>query len=97
MKGGTTFHFVTDGIHSALEQAKNAAGGKDVRVGGGVGTIRQYLTAALIDELHLAIVPFLLGSGEHLMGGLNLRALGYECAERIEGARATHVIVQKHG
>jgi dihydrofolate reductase len=95
MKGGTTFHFVTDGIHSALEQAKDAAGGKDVRVGGGVGTIRQYLNAALIDELNLAIVPFLLGGGEHLLGGLNLPALGYECAERIEGARATHVTLRK--
>ncbi len=97
MKGGTTFHFVTDGIHSALKQANDAAGGKDVRVGGGVGTVRQYLNAALIDELHLAIVPFLLGSGEHLLDGLNLPALGYECAERIEGARATHVTLRKRG
>jgi dihydrofolate reductase len=97
MSGSTTFHFVTDGIHSALEQAQDAAGGKDVRVGGGVGTIRQYLEAALIDELHLAIVPFLLGSGEHLLGGLNLPALGYECGQRIEGARATHVTLRKRG
>ena len=97
MKGGTTFHFVTDGIHSALEQAKDAADGKDVRVGGGVGTVRQYLHAGLIDELHLAIVPFLLGGGEHLLGGLNLPALGYECAERIEGERATHVTLRKRG
>jgi len=94
MAGGTTFHFVTDGIHSALEQAKDAAGEKDVRLGGGVSTIRQYLSAALIDELHLAIVPVLLGNGEHLLGGLNLPALGYECMERIEGARATHVILR---
>jgi len=97
MNGGTTFHFVTDGIQSALNQAKDAAGGKDVRVGGGVGTIRQYLDASLIDELHLAIGPFLLGQGEHLFSGLNLPALGYECVERIEGARATHVTLRKRG
>jgi dihydrofolate reductase len=95
MKGGTTFHFVTDGIQSAHEQAKAAAGDQDVRLGGGVSTIRQYLTAGLVDELHLAIVPVLLGEGEHLLGGLNLPALGYECAERIEGGRATHVTVRK--
>jgi len=97
MKGGTTFHFVIDGIQSALNQAKDAAGGKDVRVGGGVGTIRQYLAASLIDELHLAIVPSLLGNGEHLFSGLNLPALGYECVERIEGARATHITLRKRG
>jgi len=95
MAGGTTFHFVIEGIHSALEQAKDAASGQDVRLGGGVSTIRQYLSAALIDELHLAIVPVLLGSEEHLLGGLNLPALGYECVERIEGARATHVTLRK--
>jgi len=95
MAGGTTFHFVTDGIHSALEQARDAAGEKDVRLGGGVSTVRQYLSESLIDELHLAIVPVLLGEGEHLLGGLNLPALGYECAERIEGERATHVTLRK--
>jgi dihydrofolate reductase len=95
MAGGTTFHFVTEGIHSALEQAKAAANGQDIRLGGGVSTIRQYLNAALIDELRLAIVPVLLGSGENLFYGLNLPALGYECAERIEGARATHVTIRK--
>jgi len=95
MKGGTTFYFVTDGIHSALDQARAAANGKDVRIGGGVSTIRQYLSAALIDELHLAIVPVLLGDGEHLPGGLNLPALGYECVERIEGGRATHVTIRR--
>ena len=95
MKGGTTFHFVIEGIHSALEQAKDAASGRDVRLGGGVSTIRQYLSAGLIDELHLAIVPVLLGAGEHLLGGLNLPELGYECVERIEGARATHVTLRK--
>ncbi len=97
MAGGTTFHLVTDGIQSALEQAKDAASGFDVRLGGGVSTIRQYLSAALIDELHLAIVPVLLGDGEHLLGGLNLPVLGYECAERIEGARATHVTLRRRG
>jgi dihydrofolate reductase len=86
---------LTDGIHSALEQAKDAAGEKDVRLGGGVSTIRQYLSAGLIDELHLAIVPVLLGDGEHLLGSLNLPALGYECVERNPGARATHVTLRK--
>jgi dihydrofolate reductase len=96
MKGGTTFYF-TEGIHTALEQAKQAAGNKDVRIGGGVSTVRQYLTESLIDELHLAIVPFLLGEGENLFEGLNLPALGYECVERIEGKRATHVTLRKRG
>jgi dihydrofolate reductase len=95
MKGGTTFYFITDGIHSAFEQAKEAAEEKDVRLGGGVSTVRQYLSARLVDELHLAIVPVLLGEGEHLLAGLNLPALGYECADRIEGVRATHVILRK--
>ena len=97
MKGGTTFHFVTDGIVSALAQAKAAAGGKDVRVGGGVATLRQYLEARLLDELHLAVRPVLLGSGEHLMSGLDLRALGYECAESVPGERAHHVILRRKG
>lgn len=97
MKGGTTFHFVTDGIHSALKQARQAAGEKDVRVGGGVSTIRQYLSASLIDELHLSIGPVLLGQGENLFAGLNLPRSGYECVERIEGARATHVTIRKSG
>ena len=97
MKGGTTFHFVTNGIHSALKQARQAAGEKDVRVGGGVSTIRQYLSASLIDELHLSIVPVLLGDGENLFAGLNLPRSGYECVERIEGARATHVTIRKSG
>jgi dihydrofolate reductase len=78
MKGGTEFRFVTEGIHSALQQAKAAAGGTDVRVGGGVATIREYLQARLIDELHLVMRPVLLGSGEHLLNGIDLRALGYE-------------------
>ena len=96
MKGGTTFHFVTDGIESALAQARAAAAGRDVRLGGGVATIREYLQAGLIDELHLATRPVLLGSGEHLMHGIDLRGLGYECVESIAGERATHVILRKN-
>lgn len=95
MKGGTTFHFVTDGIHAALERAKAAAGDRDIRVGGGVSTIRQYLEARLIDDMHLAVRPILLGSGESLWGGLDMRELGYEVAERIPGERAMHVIIRK--
>ena len=95
MKGGTTFHFVTEGIHSALEQAKKAAGGKDVRVGGGVATVRQYLQARLVDELHLAMRPVLLGAGENLWQGLDLRALGYECWKHVPGERAVHVFLRK--
>ncbi len=95
MAGGTEFRFVTQGIHAALEQARDAAGGRDVRVGGGVSTIRQYLEAGLIDEMHLAIRPILLGSGEQLWRGLDMRALGYECDDQIAGERATHVFVRK--
>ena len=95
MAGGTTFYFVTEGIEAALAQARVAAGGLDVRIGGGVSTVRQYLRAGLIDELHLAIRPVLLGTGEHLFGGLDMRALGYECAESIAGERATHVFLRK--
>jgi len=95
MKGGTTFHFVTDGIHAALDQAKAAAGDRDVRVGGGVGTVRQYLQARLIDELHLAVRPVLLGGGEALFAGLDLRALGYECVKSVAGERATHMFLRK--
>jgi dihydrofolate reductase len=96
MKGGTVFRFVTDGIHAALQQAKDAADGRDVRLGGGVSTIRQYLRAGLIDELHLAIAPALLGTGEHLLSGIDMRVLGYECAEHIAGTRAAaHVILRK--
>ena len=96
MAGGTEFRFVTEGIHAALQQAKDAAGGRDVRLGGGVATIRQYLRAALVDELHLAIAPVLLGAGEHLLDGIDLRALGYECAGHVAGARAAaHVTLRK--
>jgi dihydrofolate reductase len=95
MEGGTTFHFVTEGIHAALERAKAAAGERDIRVGGGPGTIRQYLSAGLIDEMHLAVRPVLLGSGEPLLPGLDLRTLGYECKRHIAGERALHVLIGK--
>jgi dihydrofolate reductase len=96
MKGGTEFRFVTDGIHAALQQAKEAANGHDVRLGGGVSTIRQYLRARLVDELHLVVAPVLLGTGESLFNGMDLPALGYECAEHIAGARAAaHVVLRK--
>jgi dihydrofolate reductase len=95
MKGGTTFHFVTDGIESALAQAKAAANGKDVRLGGGVATVREYLKARLVDEMHLAQRPILLGEGEGLFGGLDLRALGYACTDSVAGERATHMILRR--
>ena len=95
MAGGTTFHFVTDGIESALRQARAAAGDKDVRLGGGVATVRQYLAARLIDDLHLAVRPVLLGRGENLFHGLDLRALGYVCERAVAGERATHVFLRK--
>jgi dihydrofolate reductase len=95
MKGGTEFHFVTDGIHAALERARAAAGGRDVRVGGGAATIRQYLREGLIDELHLAIRPVLLGAGEKFWDGMDLGALGYEVAKHVAGERAMHVFLRK--
>jgi dihydrofolate reductase len=95
MAGGTEFRFITGGIHEALKQAKEAANGRDIRVGGGVSTVRQYLQAGLIDEMHLAASPVLLGAGEHLWTGLDLRALGYECAEQVVGERATHMFIRK--
>lgn len=95
MKGGTEFHFVTDGIHAALERAKAAAGDRDVRVGGGAATIRQYLREGLIDELHLAIRPVLMGAGEKFWDGMDLGALGYELAKHVQGERAMHVFLRK--
>jgi dihydrofolate reductase len=95
MAGGTEFRFVTEGIHAAWEQASAAAGSRDVRLGGGVSTIRQYLRAGLIDELHLAIRPVLLGSGEHLLNDIDMRGLRYECAKYVAGERATHVFLRK--
>jgi dihydrofolate reductase len=98
MKGGSEFRFVTGGIEDALQQANDAALGEDVRLGGGVSTIRQYLQTGLIDELHLVISPVLLGTGEHLLHGINLRTLGYECSKHVAGARAAaHVILRKKG
>jgi dihydrofolate reductase len=97
MKGGTEFHFVTEGIHSALARASEAAGGRDVRLGGGVSTIRQYLRASLIDEMHLAVRPVLLGSGEQLFRDIDVRALGYECLNYVMGERATHVFLRRRG
>src|SRR5215472_5608447 len=95
MKGGTTFHFVTDGIHPALQRAKEAAKDKDVRIGGGVATIRQYLRATLIDELHLAFRPILMGTGENLFAGLDLTRLGYCCSEHVSTELAMHVVLRK--
>jgi dihydrofolate reductase len=95
MSGGTTFHFVTDGIHAALERAVGAAKNRDVRLGGGVATIRQYLRAALIDEMHLAISPVLLGSGECLLEDIDAPKLGYQCTEQVSTPYATHVGIAK--
>jgi len=95
MKGGTEFRFVTEGIHAALEQAKAAAAGRDVRLGGGVSTLRQYLRAGLIDELHFAVRHLLLGSGEHVWEGIDVPALGYECVKVVHGERATHVFLHR--
>lgn len=95
MQGGTTFHFVTDGIEAALSRAREAAGEKDVRIGGGAATIKQYIAKRWIDELHLAIAPVLLGRGEPLFEGLDWRALGYRCVESIAGENATHMILRR--
>ena len=95
MEGGTTFHFVTGGMHAALERAREAAGDKDIRIGGGAATIRQFLREGLVDVMHLAISPVLLGSGEHLLGGLDLPKLGYRCTEHVPTADATHVVLTK--
>src|SRR5687768_1818169 len=95
MAGGTTFHFVTDGIEAALDQARAAAKGRDVRLGGGVATVREYLREGLIDELHLAVGPVVLGAGENLFAGLDLPALGYAVTESVAGERATHMILRK--
>jgi dihydrofolate reductase len=95
MQGGTTFHFLTDGIHSALARAQQAANGKDVRIGGGVATIHQYLRAGLIDELHIAISPVLLGSGERFFADVDLAKLGYGCTERVATQLATHLVLTR--
>lgn len=95
MEGGTVFHFVTEGIETALARAREAAGGRDVRLGGGASVIRQYLSARLIDQMHFAVSPILLGSGEPLFAGLDLPALGYEVTEFVPSEKATHVVVSK--
>ncbi len=95
MEGDTTFHFVTGGIHEALDRAREAANGKDVRIGGGANVIRQYLREALIDELHIAIAPILLGRGERLFEGVDLRTLGYECVQFAASEKATHVVLRR--
>ena len=95
MSGGTTFHFVTDGIHAALERAVDAAKGKDVRLGGGVATIRQYLLAGLIDEMHLVMSPLLLGAGENVFEGIDAAKLGYQCTERVSTPSVTHFVIKK--
>ncbi len=96
MQGGTTFHFVTEGIHAALAQARAAADGRDVRLGGGVATIKEYLQAGLVDEMHVAIAPVVLGSGEHLFAGLDLLKLGYRRSEHVATAGATHVLLTRN-
>lgn len=95
MNGGTTFHFVTDGIHAALARAREAAKGRDVRLGGGVATLRQYLQAQLVDDMHLAIAPVLLGRGEALFAGVDLPALGYERVQHVPTPDATHVVFSR--
>ena len=95
MDGGTTFHFVTDGIHAALQRAADAAGVRDVRLGGGVATIREYLRAGLVDEMHLAISPVLLGAGEHLLAGIDMPTLGYRCTGNVATQIANHVVLTK--
>ena len=97
MEGGTVFHFVTGGIREALDLARTAAGDKDIRIGGGASTVRQYLQAGLIDEMHLAQSPVLLGAGDSIFAGTDLHGLGYECTERIAGERVTHLIIKRKG
>lgn len=95
MEGGTTFYFITEGIHEALDRAREVAEGKNVRIGGGPDTIRQYLRAGLIDELHIAIAPVILGSGERLFEDMNLKKNGYDCVEFTASEKATHVVLQR--
>jgi len=93
MEGGTVFHFVTDGIHAALDRARATAGQQDIRLLGGAATIRQYLQARLVDEIHLAVSPILLGSGEHLLAGIDVAALGYRSRQCVPGAKAVHYVI----
>ena len=96
MEGGTVFHFVTDGIEAALERARAAAGTKDIRIGGGASTVREYLKARLIDEMHIAVSPVLLGAGEHLLVDIDLPALGYTCTKWVASAKAAHYTITKN-
>ncbi len=96
MDGDTTFHFVTDGIHAALKRAKEAANGRDIRLGGGVATIKQYLREGLVDEMHVAISPVLLGAGESLFSGIDLPKLGYQRTEHVPTASTTHVVLKRN-
>jgi len=96
MKGGTTFHFVTGGIHEALSRAREAAGARDIRIGGGAATIRQYLEARLLDELHLVFVPVILGKGEPLFAGLDLPRLGYSVTEHVTTPAAMHIVLKRN-
>jgi dihydrofolate reductase len=95
MQGGTVFHFVTEGMAAALARAKDAAQSRDIRIGGGVATIRQYLSAGLIDQMHVVMTPVLLGGGEALFSGINLCSLGYQVAEHVPSAKATHIVLTK--
>jgi dihydrofolate reductase len=95
MDGGTTFHFVTEGIEAALNMAKASANGKDIRLGGGANTIRQYLSSKLVDEMHIAVSPVLLGSGENLFKDINLTELGYECVQYVPSDKAAHIVIKK--
>jgi dihydrofolate reductase len=95
MEGDTTFHFITGGIHEALDRARKAAKGRDVRIGGGPNTIQEYLREGLIDELHLVMAPVLLGQGEPFFAGVDLRTLGYACVEHVASEKATHVVLKR--
>lgn len=95
MQGETTFHFITEGIEAALKEARLVADGKDIRIGGGTETIRQFLQAGYIDELHIAISPVFLGSGEHLFSGIDMNRLGFQKIQRVEGENATHILLTK--
>jgi len=95
MEGGTTFHFVTDGIEAALKRARDAAGAKDIKIAGGVETVRQFVRAGHVDEIHLAIAPVALGRGEALFEGVDLRALGYQTIEHVATERATHIVLAR--
>jgi dihydrofolate reductase len=97
MDGDTVFHFVTEGIEAALEQARAAAGDRDIRIGGGVATIREYLSAGLIDEMHVAVAPVLLGAGEALFAGIDLPQLGYDVADHVASEKAVHVVIARRG